>query len=109
MIITPTKTTTSAGQDLIQKLLDRFQEADTGCRKIVTEILAAVRKNGDEALLEYIRKFDSPDFHISQLKVTQDEFDRAQTQVDNHLRIHCPWQLNGCSFFMSRSWKNPGQ
>ena len=52
MLIIPTKTTTSAGQELIRKLLNRFQEADTGCRKGVTEILAAVREKGDEALLD---------------------------------------------------------
>ena len=108
MIITPTKTTTSAGQDLIQKLLDRFQEADTGCRKIVTEILAAVRKNGDEALLEYIRKFDSPDFQISQLKVTQDEFDRAQTQVDQPFKDTLSLAIERLQFFheqeLEKSW-----
>ena len=62
MIIIPTKTTTSAGQKLIQKLLNRLQEAETGCNKAVTDILAAVRENGDEALLGFIRKFDAPDF-----------------------------------------------
>ncbi|MFC1827608.1 histidinol dehydrogenase, partial [Thermodesulfobacteriota bacterium] len=99
MIIIPTKTSTSAGQELIQKLLNRFQEADTGCRKIVTEILAAVREKGDEALLGYIRKFDAPGFQISQLKVSQDEFDRAQTQVDQQFKETLSLAIERVQFF----------
>jgi histidinol dehydrogenase len=59
MIITPTNTTTKAGQELIEKLLNRFQEADTSCSIDVAEILAAVKERGDDAVLEYTRKFDA--------------------------------------------------
>ena len=108
MLIIPTKTTTSAGQELIQKLLNRFQEADAGCRKGVTEILAAVREKGDEALLDYIRKFDAPNFQISQLKVTQDEFDRAHTLVDSSFKETLSLAIERVQFFheqeLVKSW-----
>ena len=52
MIITPTGITTTTGQQVIQSLLNRLQDADTGCRDIVSEILGEVRERGDEALLE---------------------------------------------------------
>ena len=81
MLITPTKSASGAGQKIIAQLLDRFQETDTGCRKTVAEILAAVREKGDEALLQYTRKFDAPNFQMSQLQVTQEEFARAHSLV----------------------------
>ena len=108
MIIIPTKTTTSAGQKLIQKLLNRLQEAETGCNKAVTDILAAVRENGDEALLGFIRKFDAPDFQISQLKVSQKEFDRAHTQVDEPFKETLALAVERVQFFheqeLEKSW-----
>jgi histidinol dehydrogenase len=108
MIIIPTKTTTSAGQKLIQKLLNRLQEAETGCNKAVTDILAAVRENGDEALLGYIRKFDAPDFQINQLKVSQEEFDRAHTQVDQPFKETLSLAIERVQFFheqeLEKSW-----
>lgn len=108
MIITPIKTTTPAGRKLIDKLLNRFQEADIGCSKAVTEIIAAVRKKGDEALLGYIRKFDAPDFQIGQLKVTRDEFDRAHTLVDSSFKETLSLAVERLQFFheqeLEKSW-----
>ncbi|MGW8287962.1 MAG: histidinol dehydrogenase [Desulfobulbales bacterium] len=82
MLINPTKTKSERGRELVNKLLNRFQETDTACSRTVSDILAAVREKGDEALLEYTRRFDAPNFQISQLKVTDEEFDRALSQVD---------------------------
>jgi histidinol dehydrogenase len=108
MMIIPTKTTTSAGQELIQKLLNRFQEADTDCREVVTEILATVKEKRDEALLEYIRKFDAPAFQISQLKVSQEEFDRAHTLVDPEFKETLSLAIERLQFFheqeLEKSW-----
>ena len=62
MIITPIKTKTDAGNGIIARLLNRFQQTDSNCIKMVTDILAAVRERGDEAIFEYTRKFDAPNF-----------------------------------------------
>ena len=108
MIITPSKTTSKTGQELIAQLLNRFQETDTGCRGTVAEILAAVRERGDEALLEYTRRFDAPDFQISQLRVTREEFDRAQTQVDEAFKETLSLAIERVQFFheqeLEKSW-----
>lgn len=48
----------------------------------VERILEDVRKNGDRALVSYARRFDCPAMQTDSLKVTQEEFDRAATQVD---------------------------
>ncbi len=48
----------------------------------VARILEDVRKNGDQAVIKYARRFDSPDMTIDSLKVTSDEIDAASRQVD---------------------------
>ncbi|MBW2467142.1 MAG: histidinol dehydrogenase [Deltaproteobacteria bacterium] len=108
MIIKPAQTKSTRGKELVQQLLVRIQEADTGCSNIVREILATVRAEGDEALLKYIRKFDAPDFQLSQLKVTQDEFDRAHTQVDEPFKETLSLAVERLQFFheqqLEKSW-----
>ena len=108
MIITPTKTTGHKGQELIRSLLNRFQEADRGCKKVVSDIIAAVRERGDEALLEYTRRFDAPHFQLRQLQVTQEEFDRAHDQVDSAFKETLSLAVERLQFFheqeMEKSW-----
>ena len=53
---------------------------------IVAEIIANVRENGDNALIEYCKKFDKAD--LTTLQVTQAEIDEAVASVDpDFLRI----------------------
>ena len=85
MIITPLTTSTPDGQEKFSSLIDRFQLADSSCRKTVKEILAAIAEKGDEALLEYTRKFDAPEMTVEQLRVTDEELTTAYTQVDASL------------------------
>ena len=47
----------------------------------VSRILEDVRKNGDRALIGYIRKFDSPSMAPDSLKVTRKEIDSASKMV----------------------------
>ena len=108
MIITPTGTTTSTGQEKIQSLLNRLQDADTGCHDIVADILAEVKKKGDEALIEYTRKFDAKNFQKSQLRVTDEEFDRAFDQVDSSFQETLSLAIERLQFFheqeLEKSW-----
>jgi histidinol dehydrogenase len=83
MIITPVAATSAAGQKKLAEITDRFQLADSSCRQIVSDILAKIRKEGDEALIEYTRKFDSPDFSREQLKVSETEIDQAYALIDD--------------------------
>ena len=107
-MITPTEITSSAGQKLVAQLVNRFQETDTGCAGTVAEILAAVRERGDDALIEYTRRFDAPNFQMSQLKVTQEEFARAHAQVDAAFKETLSLAIERLQFFheqeLEKSW-----
>lgn len=48
--------------------------------KVVTDIIKDVRTRGDEALLEYTKRFDRA--QLSSLQVTQEEMDAALQEVD---------------------------
>ena len=48
----------------------------------VTRILEDVRKNGDEALIRYANRFDSPGLTIESLQVTPGEIKTAANRVD---------------------------
>ena len=82
MIIQTLRVETDEGKAYIADLLDRFTFGDTGCRDTVAGIIADVRNRGDEAVLEYTRKFDSPDMTIESLCVTDEEFSTAEQGVD---------------------------
>ena len=85
-MITPVAVNSEAGQDLLARLVDRFRLADDGCQQAVTEIIRAIRANGDQALLSYIRRFDAPEMQLAGLKVTPEELDRADELVSDGLR-----------------------
>jgi len=61
--------TTLDDWDAIDPWLEQRKDPDTKVDAIVRGILADVRKRGDEALTEYTRKFDSPDFDTAGLRV----------------------------------------
>jgi histidinol dehydrogenase len=91
MIITPTKSSSEAGQKLIAQMLNRFLETDSGCRN-----------------LEYTRKFDAANFQMSQLQVTHEEFDRAHSQVDAEFMETLSLAIERLQFFheqeLEKSW-----
>lgn len=50
--------------------------------KAVTRILKDVRRRGDEALVDYTRRFDAPGFDAADLRVTPREFKEADGAAD---------------------------
>jgi len=48
----------------------------------VARILEDVRRNGDDAVLKYARRFDAPDISLESLKVSDREMAAASKQVD---------------------------
>lgn len=85
MIITPLHSSTPEGKKQLSDLLERFQLADSSCRQNVTDILENIKNRGDDALLDYTRKFDSPQMTVDQLKVSQQELDDSYAQIDKNL------------------------
>ena len=71
------------GSEFLAGLLDRFTFGDGSCRDSVAGIISDVRSNGDKAVLEYTRKFDSPDMTLEKLRVSKDEILRAEKEIDD--------------------------
>jgi len=84
MIIKPLQAKSSEGQEAIDGLLDRFETGNDSCTRVVTEIIEAVKTGGDEALLSYVRKFDSPGLDLSSLGVSAEELRKAYDLVDQN-------------------------
>ncbi len=64
----------------VSEILKR-EQTSTGVEDIVADVIANVRKNGDNALQEYTKKFDKAD--IDSLEVTDEEIENAFAQVDD--------------------------
>ncbi len=73
---------TDQGKKSMDSLRDRFALADSNCAQTVTDILEQVRSRGDEAVLEYTRRFDAPELGLEAFKVTEEEFTEAAAAVD---------------------------
>jgi len=75
----------SARQEL-QRISDRTHSEQTETQSaVVKEIIATVRKRGDEALLEYTEKFDGQIISKDHLKVSGSEIDAAYQQISRDL------------------------
>jgi histidinol dehydrogenase len=73
---------TDQGKKSMDNLRDRFALADSKCARTVTDILEQVRSRGDEAVLEYTRRFDAPELNLEAFRVSEEEFDQAAEAVD---------------------------
>ncbi len=115
MIVTPVSAGTEEGRRLLARLEDRFETADSSCQQAVSGILQEVRRRGDEALVEYVRKFDAPEFELADLRVTEDEFETAYGRVDDDFRRTLAVAIERVRLFhereMEESWiltREPG-
>ncbi|WP_272700077.1 histidinol dehydrogenase [Desulfovibrio sp. Fe33] len=61
--------------------LEKRKDPDTKVDSIVRNILADVRERGDEALAEYTRKFDCPDFDKAALRVPAEAITAALSDI----------------------------
>lgn len=83
MLIQPLTTKSPEGEKCLEALLSRFKPADNSCRDLVADIISQVKNRGDEAVLEYTRKFDAPDLTVESLKVSTAELKEAYELVDD--------------------------
>ncbi len=74
---------TDAGRERLSALIQRKFEIPEDLESTVKDILFDVRQRGDEALVDYTRRFDSPEFQIDGLRVSEEEISQAYTQVDD--------------------------
>ena len=79
-------------------------EPTTNVSDIVTEIIQDVRRRGDEALLEYTKKFDKAE--LTNLQVTEEEFQEALSSFDPRLKQVLQRAASNISKFHSRQKRN---
>ena len=79
-------------------------EPEVNVSLIVADILSQVRTRGDEALLEYTRKFDKAD--ITSLQVTEAEFEEALADFDPKLKQVLQRAAANISAFHSKQKRN---
>jgi histidinol dehydrogenase len=71
-------------KDTWKRLSKRPNNLQNKAKKTVHDILLNVKKNGDEALFNYARKFDKVE--LDQLAVSSDELNEAKKKVDESLK-----------------------
>jgi histidinol dehydrogenase len=65
----------------LKQIAGRKIGADVDIERRVQEILEAVRREGDDALLRYTRQFDAPEITLSDLTVTEAEIEKSYAAV----------------------------
>lgn len=71
------------------KLLDSFcnrDQVDSDADKIASKILNNIKLNGDKALLEAIKKYDSNKLSLNSILVTKSEIENSKKNVDNSFK-----------------------
>ncbi len=71
---------------LLQQIASRGKMTDPAVTKIVTDILAAVRERGDEAVLAYTHKLDGADLaEARELEISRLELEQARQRLEPQL------------------------
>ncbi len=71
------------GSDQIARILRR---AETDIRQLfplAQEVIDRVRTTGDDAVVEYARKFDAPNFSVEMLRATSEDFLSARSRLSS--------------------------
>lgn len=79
------KLTEESRKNILEDLLKRSPNNYDKYQDTVDEILTDVRKNGDNAVFAYTRKFDKADLSPDTLYVTEQEIKEAYEKVDSEL------------------------
>src|ERR1044071_8559026 len=81
MTIRLVKTSDTAFKPLLKKIVGRRGSREDGVERQVAEIVSAVQKQGDRALLRYTRLFDRLRLTAASLEVKPVEIERAVGRV----------------------------
>ena len=83
--------------------LNRQAEPSAEVRETVAEIIASIRKHGDEALLEYSQKFGGPKLKASRIRVTPEEIKKAKRSLSPSVRKALVASIKNVSAFAKKS------
>lgn len=79
------KLSSETKKDILDNLLKRSPNNYGEYEAIVSEIIANVRENKDEAVFAYTKKFDKCEINEANIRVTPEEIEEAYTKVDAKL------------------------
>ncbi|MBU6300555.1 MAG: histidinol dehydrogenase [Verrucomicrobia bacterium] len=83
---------------------DRCYQPSAAVAETVNEVIGAVRRRGDAALLEFAEKFDRARFsHVREMVVPPGEFEDAEARVDGESRAAIRASLENVTAFAARS------
>ena len=71
--------------DLLTRLAARSVAFDSDLLGQVTSIINDVRKRGDEALIDYTRRFDGVELQASELRISEETLRRSAAKVDREV------------------------
>lgn len=77
------KLTQDARMDILDKLLKRSPDNYSEYEDVVADIIANVRRRGDQAVFEYTRKFDKWEIDAGNIRVAPSEIEEAFRLVDD--------------------------
>jgi histidinol dehydrogenase len=80
---------TQAGRNALASQIERLRPPvghDTEASRTVAAIIEDVRKNGDEAVVRYMRKWTDPNFTQARIRVSEAELEQAERALSAPLR-----------------------
>lgn len=95
--------------DLLSRLAARSVALDAELLKQVTAIIDDVRQHGDEALIDYTRKFDGVELQPAELRVGEDTLRSSAAKVDKEVLAALRLAIKNVEIFHERqleqSWE----
>ena len=70
-------------KNLLDDLLKRSPNNYTEYENTVADILSNVKKNGNQAIFEYTKKFDKADINAENIRVTENEIKEAYELIED--------------------------
>ena len=96
------------GKEYMEFLKKRAEEVQKDVNIVVDKILADVRINGDEAIIEYTQKYDSKFVTTDNLVVTKVEIENAYKMVDQNFLDAIKLAKNNVAEFHEKQKKTLG-
>jgi histidinol dehydrogenase len=86
-MLKPVSYKTAEGKNRVDSLIHRQFEISSQHEAEVKEILEQVRGKGDQAVVQYTRQYDAPDFEVKNLAVSKQELKAAYSKVNNNFLL----------------------
>jgi len=90
----------------IKKLLHKVYLDEERVQKDVRSILDDIRERGDQAVLDYIRKFDGANLSVTELRVTPAEIADAYTKVNEQFIKTVKLAINNLTAYHQKQLQN---